>query len=759
MVAVLVGSLLVSSGVVSGVDAGTAHAAATPVSHLPSPGVLASPVAPPACPPTSSLCNPEGLAVLAALEGTIVVTGAVTTVGLTAGSLTVGSGSAGSGVETLSMPLVQEGWVPSSIVNRKLNPARPPWQQYPNSTAKTSFTVDGPEWGATSGEISVDWLVMWAGQWTSWNESGQVGLRVKCRNGNTWGWTTDVGAYRGEHPGGPGAKGYKGNGTYQPLGAPPSSLCPTARNGFDRIEAVDGYDSTVLATYYPLGHPERPEPVSSGLGTITRWVDCVDGNGVRTKIFDLWTVDLAVGGTFELPALTCPAGSKLDRTGTDWSPQADPSVTDVVVPAVLDPSGVMANPEDYPECFTAGASCRLDLWDHTGATIRWCGFLAGDCPYWYVDPLRAAHYECRWGPYAVDLSICSMFRDPGRILPNAMVDAQGVARFLGFVDLTLDTWVVDRLVEELTDRYGTQQYRCAALGEAVRDRRTVLTDNINIPDVVWDCTEHGIKDALYYIVATSGDVTGSDIVTAIAALAAAALFAPPPVITRPDCDQVTNGTCTDTKPSVTVGLQEWATGPKGGADPQQATTAVQTCTSLVRAANPALSITQAERKCESTPIFVPGGMAGAGKEAAAHDLDVITTYPSLVQLQYVSNKEKRATDTRGWYYSKHAGYLQPCTNKVKEYKTECDEYPYYSSVEGGKAAYSTYGQIVLEPIGWRDNRIEGAALVRMYKDPRCKMTSATLDGASGAVVTPGSPYLVVPLPQVDVASFYLCPKS
>ena len=741
------------SGVMMAPDSGMTHAATSaPASVLPSQGGLASSPVAPACPPMSSLCNPEGLAVLALAEG-LVATGAVVNGGVTAGKLIVGSGSSdGPGVETetLSMPQTQEGWVASSIVNRQLNPNRVAWEQYPNSTSQTAFTVvDPPAWGATSGVITVDWQASWAGLWTTWSESGQIGLRVKCRNGDTWGSTSDVGATRGLSPGGPGTQWYKGAGTFTPLGTSPSSLCPAQRDGFDSIEAIDGYDGTVLAKYYPPGHPDRPDPVSRGLGTVTRWVDCVDGNGVHTKIYDLWSVDLLVGGTFDLPALTCPAGSRLDQTGVDWSPQADPSITDVLVPPVLNPNWIVGAPEDYPDCFTTGADCRLDLWDRTGAATQWCGFLATDCPYWYVDPQRAAHYGCQWGPYEVDLSICSVFRDPGRILPNAFVDASGVAHFLGFVDLALNTWVVKGLVGELTDRYATEQAGCEAFGEAVRDHRSFRTKHLNIPDVVWDCTEHGIQDALYYIT-----VTGGDIVIAVSALAASALFSPPPTVTRPDCDQLSSGACVDPKPSVTIDTQEWATGPKEGPSPEQAATALETCTSLVQTAYPALNPTEVQGECESKPIFVPGGKAGAGKEAAVHDLAVIAAHPSLVQLWYISNKEKEKTGVdRRWYYT-GSGYLPPCTGKVAKYKIECDEYPYYSSTEGGQAAYNVYGQGVLDPIDWKDNRIEGAALYQMYRDPRCNMTSAVASPAS-----PGSPYLVVPLPETDVASFYLCLKD
>lgn len=56
-----------------------------------------------------------------------------------------------------------------------------------------------------------------------------------------------------------------------------------------------------------------------------------------------------------------------------------------------------------------------------------------------------------------------------------------------------------------------------------------------------------------------------------------------------------------------------------------------------------------------------------------------------------------------------------------------------------------------------DNQNEGRALGRMYSDARCNMVSATID--SGVVVSPGTQYLVVPLPEVNVRSFYLCPQD
>lgn len=76
----------------------------------------------------------------------------------------------------------------------------------------------------------------------------------------------------------------------------------------------------------------------------------------------------------------------------------------------------------------------------------------------------------------------------------------------------------------------------------------------------------------------------------------------------------------------------------------------------------------------------------------------------------------------------------------------------FSSVEGGPSAVTQYGDDVLKLINASDNTVEGNALGVMYST--CQMQSATGDPGSG-----GDTYLTIPLPTVDVATFFVCPEA
>ncbi|MDR3068517.1 MAG: hypothetical protein LBU50_03335, partial [Cellulomonas sp.] len=213
---------------------------------------------------------------LAAVEG-LVTTGTVVYGGVTAGQLIVGSGSSeGPGIETdtLSMPQVQEGWAPSNTVVRPAS-AQTSW---PGAGSKTTWMVESePAYGTTGhAEFQLGWATSWWGDWYQWNEGAGVGWRIVCQNGTAAANGTPT-AYRGGPLGGVKDRGVV---TYTS-----SVFCQGANGGYDHIEAINAYNSTLLATYYPPGHPDRPGPLSPGLGTVTRWVDCVDGDGVVTRLY------------------------------------------------------------------------------------------------------------------------------------------------------------------------------------------------------------------------------------------------------------------------------------------------------------------------------------------------------------------------------------------------------------------------------------------------------------------------------------------
>lgn len=174
------------------------------------------------------------------------------------------------------------------------------------------------------------------------------------------------------------------------------------------------------------------------------------------------------------------------------------------------------------------------------------------------------------------------------------------------------------------------------------------------------------------------------------------------------------------------------------------------CVTLVRQGL-GLSATAARDKCVSQPILVPGGMVDFGHEAAQHDLDVIASAPQLVQLEYMSEAAKVSVGVeRSWYNT--SPFNVQCLDKPSG--TQCDEYPFFASVEGGPSAFSSYGPGVLRPISAADNQREGIVYAAMKDSLACGMVSAQ----PGPVPTPGTKFLVIPVPNIDVATFYICPE-
>lgn len=105
-----------------------------------------------------------------------------------------------------------------------------------------------------------------------------------------------------------------------------------------------------------------------------------------------------------------------------------------------------------------------------------------------------------------------------------------------------------------------------------------------------------------------------------------------------------------------------------------ARTVARTCLALVY--TPASNITK--KDCQTLPIFAPGSDV---RTAAAHDLQAIGSNPAWVKLDYLSNDEKLASGvSRSWY-----DVPTQCSDG-RTADTSCDEYPFYSSVQGGPGA-------------------------------------------------------------------------
>lgn len=128
--------------------------------------------------------------------------------------------------------------------------------------------------------------------------------------------------------------------------------------------------------------------------------------------------------------------------------------------------------------------------------------------------------------------------------------------------------------------------------------------------------------------------------------------------------------------------------------------------------------------CKDMAIFAPGGDV---MEAAQHDLATIEASPALIQLTYLSKAEKVASGVpEGWYGSCSAESLQ-----------QCDEYPYYASVEGAGPGSS------VKAIDAIHNQLEGSRYGNFVV-------------ACNLGTTASREYLVIPIPIVAVPTAFWC---
>lgn|GEM_PF-1574651 len=400
-------------------------------------------------------------------------------------------------------------------------------------------------------------------------------------------------------------------------------------------------------------------------------------------------------------------------------------------------------PEDYPACLTQ--VCNLQLYaTHPTEDPTSCGAKAIDCLDWYVSPTRVSDYECHWGSSTVSLSACAVFRDPGRILPNAWAGPDGQTVITDWPPLELDTDIVATLRSRLVHRYDNDHdTACRALGEQLRIGRGSAL--VAVPDVVHICLDLGLDRALRFIADTAGPAGLS---IAVSVLVDAAGLGSKFATFDSDCDQAgAADLCLD----IDI-FDNHLFGPSTRQDPapEPLKVAANKCTALVQIAFTTLTRAQAQDKCATQPVLFVGGLADFGKEAAEHDLEVIGPQPELVQLEYMSEANKIATGkSRQWYNL--VAYRTPCLNKTTA--QHCDEYPFFTTVEGGPTAFDTYGSDVLKPISIADNTVEGGTLSALVTTAACGMQSAVGNPGSG-----GTKCLTVPLVGVPVASFFVCPK-
>jgi len=441
-----------------------------------------------ACPPLSTLCGPGGLQTLATAEGlTIaaevpVVAAAPVTQAASGFSLsTLGASTAGGllgltgwlagdavfgdeGADHLTgagVAVDRRGWTPSNVLNDD-----PSWSLRLEIVSVTGASYTGPSTFTVTGNYQAS-----AGARLGF------GLLRACRSASGG---TLPSAYFRNVP----TIYFTGSGTF--------SFTSTCEGGLAWIKAPTSYGSTGTSiSYYPPGSPNRtaPNPIVSEVatGTYIRTVQCQDSTGKIQSVSHGAILDASPGAVFPLPEVACPTGTSPVGFSSRWVP-ADGSASQVITPSTPYPDWALNIRRDFPDC--AGGQCIVELFRSTSGTDVSCGYAATSCPDWYISPTRATDYTCRWGPYEVELHYCSIFRDPGFLLPNSFPGADGGSVYRAWPPLDLTTAVAQRAAGRIVARYG--EGACAAVGEAVRSALA----QVSIPDMVLVCRAQGLATGM-----------------------------------------------------------------------------------------------------------------------------------------------------------------------------------------------------------------------------------------------------------------------
>lgn len=434
---------------------------------------------------------------------------AVSVLGWQAGEVVIGDAEAGTGAAGLDLG-PPPGWSGMPVHSQYYGPGgfgQGTWtwtvtdveQNYPTGVQVTVATT-GP-----------------------FQQYGYGGLEMHCR------WKDPASPYAGSWPTtkfGP-TFGHAGS-TSWPSGSA-QLWCPHGDQVFDHVVFVAGAGGMfqeyrpeiwgVPVTWYPPGDARRPE-YAPGSGSITRHLQCVGADGATTHLSDAVPADAGVPATIGVEALTCPPGMVASAFSSTWTPQG--GSPQVLTPHTSTPQWVRDIPQQYPDC--VGQLCLVQL--HRLDPAQSCGPLGADCPTWYIDPDRATSYTCTWGPYTVALDHCSVYREPGRLTPNAFIDSHGTTQYIPWPALDLESGPVATLRSRLVNRYGLD-HGCAVLGEKLRP----LAPDLSIPDVVIVCRAHGVQTALRFASRTSGSPGTDGVFTALLD----APYGPEPPVLDPDC--------------------------------------------------------------------------------------------------------------------------------------------------------------------------------------------------------------------------------
>lgn len=150
-------------------------------------------------------------------------------------------------------------------------------------------------------------------------------------------------------------------------------------------------------------------------------------------------------------------------------------------------------------------------------------------------------------------------------------------------------------------------------------------------------------------------------------------------------------------------------------DPQTAAVAVQQCMAYVANAFAGLDPYD---QCSKSQIFMPGQLDA--QQATQHDTEALAQNPAWVQLNYRAGANNPSP--RGWYSS------DPICVTANQAGLDCDEFPYYATLQGGGLAVPRPSLKGVDPT---QNRLLGTRYNSFLAD--CK-------------VNEGDPFLVIPIP-------------
>jgi hypothetical protein len=154
-------------------------------------------------------------------------------------------------------------------------------------------------------------------------------------------------------------------------------------------------------------------------------------------------------------------------------------------------------------------------------------------------------------------------------------------------------------------------------------------------------------------------------------------------------------------------------------------------------------ITSDEHPCLSDALFIPGFDAGA---AAVHDARAIAG-GKTARLTYLGKQGKIDSGVpERWYRNYPVCAARPPGEAPGT--NDCDEYPFFSTVEGGPGAS-------LERLDADQNQLEGRKLGVMYGDAKCRMRTPDQIGRGT------TQFMVIPMavPTTDEPIRYAGPPT